>query len=234
MRNRISAVVVLFLFPLIAFSQETSADAATQSTIAASLRKEFPDISPQYIQAVADTPREPFIPESFRSLAGTNLDIPVLQDAIIPSPGLTVKMLHESGVWPGTSVLIIGKACGYLGAAAALLTEKVTVVELSGELYRQYVSTYNELKISTVALVDTLAGAAETGFMFDVVIVHGATPVLPPEISSFLRPSGVLLLPITGESGYQNLLKIQYGNGLTVRSIGESFFPLVQELYQPD
>ncbi len=221
---------LLFLpFPLPA---QTAAEEDTAAAdISAVLKERFPGISLLYIQAVAETPRKPFIPDSFLSLAGTDMDIPVLRDAILPSPGLTLQILSESGVRPGASVLIAGKAGGYLGAAAAALTENVTVVEFSQELFLKYPEIYRDMGIETITLVNSLAGAAESGFMYDIVILHGGTPVLPPEISSFLRPSGVLIVPISGRSGYQNLLKIQYGNGLTVRSIGESFFPLVGELF---
>lgn len=232
MRKQYYAAALFFLLPLFLPAQAGPGEDPGENTVIEKLQADFPDISPLYIRAVGETPRKPFIPEPFLSLAGTDLDIPVLRDAVIPSPALAVRLLYEGGVRAGGSVLIIGKAGGYLGAAASLLSENVTVVELSDELYRKYPAIYQELEINTVNLVPSLAGAAESGFMFDTVIVHGATPFLPPEISSFLRPSGILLLPITGESGYQNLLKIQYGNGLTVRSLGETFFPLVRELYR--
>jgi protein-L-isoaspartate O-methyltransferase len=233
MKNSAAAVMLFFLLvlPFILPAQTAAEEDTTAADLSAVLKERFPDISLLYIQAVAETPRKPFIPDSFLSLAGTDMDIPVLRDAILPAPGLTLQIMSESGVRPGASVLIAGKAGGYLGAAAAALTEKVTVVEFSEELFLKYPGIFGELGIDTITLVNSLAGAAESGFMYDIVILHGGTPVLPPEISSFLRPSGVLIVPISGRSGYQNLLKIQYGNGLTVRSIGESFFPLVGELF---
>lgn len=224
-------VIITALFPLTLGAQTLGEEKDRRDELKKILEGALPEARPLQVQAVVDIPRSFFIPEAFLSLAEANLDIPVLSDAILPSPLLVLRLLYESGIRPGASVLIIGKGTGYLAAAAAEISSNVTAVEFSPELYGSYPDTFAELDSNPVNLVNSLAGAAESGFMFDIVIIHGATPVLTPEISSFLRPSGVLIVPITGKSGYQNLIKIQYGNGLTVSTLGESFFPIVEELY---
>lgn len=228
-------LVPLFLHPRGATGQSLTiiGESASQTELRDLFEEKLPDASPIYVQTIIDTPREDFIPEHFRPLAQANIDVPVAHDAIVPSPLLALTILYETGIRPGLSVLIIGKGTGYLGALAASITENVTILEFSRELLISYTEIFTDLHIDNATLVNTYAGAAEAGFMYDVVIVHGGTPSLLPEISSFLRPSGILVVPLAGESGYQNLLKIQYGNGLRISSMGESFFPLVEELYRP-
>ncbi len=223
---------LFFILPSCLFPQSPPKDTLGKDALKKILEKAMPEASPFYIQTVVSTPRIQFIPEPFFLLADENIDVPVSNDAITPSPLLALRILNETGIRPGVSVLIVGKATGYLGAIAASISEKVTMLEFSKDLVSRYPDIFNELGIEPVRIVNSFAGAAEAGFMYDIVIVHGGTPALKPEISSFLRPSGVLIIPITGDSGYQNLLKIQYGNGLTVTSLDETFFPIVRELYQ--
>jgi protein-L-isoaspartate(D-aspartate) O-methyltransferase len=231
-RTRLCNTLIFWLLILSApglFAQ-TEKDQAAGGDLSARLQEEFPGISPVYLRAVVDTPRSPFLADNFKSLAHSDLDLPAADNSIIPSPFLVLKIIEAANIKPGSSVLIAGKGTGYLGAAAAWITDKVTLVEFSPILHDSYGEIFRSLLMQDISVTDSIAAAAESGRMFDTVIVHGAVFSLNREISSFLRPSGTLIVPISGNSGYQNLLQIRYGNGLTISSIGESFFPHVGEL----
>jgi len=227
-------LIVLILFfsqiPFVLNAQLLNESKDNKEKLKELLSEHEPAISPEYIQAVVDTPRSPFLSESFKSLASSNLDLPVFSDAITPSPVLTAVILEAAEIKRNSSILVVGKATGYLGAAAAGITDKVTLAEFSDELYQLYPDIFTSLNITSITVENSIAAASRSGFMFDVVIVHGSTFSLSKRISSLLRPTGVLILPISGKSGFQNLLKIQYGSGLAITSIGESFFPLLSEL----
>lgn len=230
----ISAALFFGPHPLI-FSQSDQPDREQEldhdpAIIREILQKTTPDAPLRFIAAVADTPRAPFVPEPFFDLIYSDIDIPVQNDSILPSPSLILRILSNADISPNSSVLIIGKGTGYIAAAAARIADEVTAVEFSSQLLERYTEYFGKTQSGPLSFFSTIENALQSRLMFDSVIVHGATFVLQAEITSLLRPSGTLVVPLTGDSGYQTLLAVQYGNGLTIRSIGESFFPVLSEL----
>jgi SAM-dependent methyltransferase len=96
------------------------------------------------VTAMANLPREPFVPAASRNLAYRDTAIPLGGGRYLNTPMATARLLTEAEILPDDRVLLIGAATGYAAAILARLGARVTAVE--------------EVPALAAAARDTLAG----------------------------------------------------------------------------
>lgn len=88
------------------------------------------------MQALADVPREAFIPDDSRHKADDNRPFPIGQRQTISQPYIVALMTELLNLKPDDRVLEIGTGCGYQNAVLAALTSDIFSVEYLEDLHR--------------------------------------------------------------------------------------------------
>jgi protein-L-isoaspartate(D-aspartate) O-methyltransferase len=160
--------------------------------------------------------RENFVPVAHKALAFVDTEIPLAGGESMLFPKVEARLLQDVTVKKHESVLEIGTGSGYMAALLAHRARHVTTVEISPELktLAEQNLAANGVTNVTVELGDGAQGWAK-GAPFDVIVVSGSLPELPPVLLQQLKVGGRLaviigqapamkaqLITRTGEAGY--------------------------------
>ena len=150
------------------------------------------------IDAMLALPREAFVPENQRALAYLDLDLDVSEDGatkrFLIKPVVTAKMLQAAEVKDTDSVLVVGCASGYAAALVAKLAERVTATESEPSLAAKAKDVLAAVGLGNVTV--RVAAAAEgdsADAPYDVIVLNGATEIVPEELYRQLREGGRLI-----------------------------------------
>ena len=88
------------------------------------------------MQALADVPREAFVPDGSRRKAYDNRPLPIGQRQTISQPYIVTLVTDLLDLKPNGRVLEIGTGCGYQTAVLAALTSEIFSVEYLEDLHR--------------------------------------------------------------------------------------------------
>lgn len=143
--------------------------------------------------------REEFVPEAYRELAFSDLEIPIGEGERMMAPKLEARLLQELAVKPSDKVLEVGTGSGYLTALLAHRAAHVHSIEINPTL-----RAFGEanLRRAGVRNITIEAGDAARGWPkhapYDVIALTGSTPLLPESLAGQLKPRG-RLFAVVGE-----------------------------------
>jgi protein-L-isoaspartate(D-aspartate) O-methyltransferase len=150
------------------------------------------------IDAMLAVPREAFVPDNARALAYLDLDLDVSEAGaakrFLIKPVVIAKMLQAAEIEESDSVLVVGCASGYIAAVVAKLGGRVTATESDGSLAAKARDVLAKLGFGNVT-VRTAAAAEgdETNAPYDVIVLAGATEIIPDRLYRQLRDGGRLV-----------------------------------------
>ncbi|WP_374363029.1 protein-L-isoaspartate O-methyltransferase [Pseudoduganella danionis] len=160
--------------------------------------------------------RENFVPEAHKALAFADVELPLPGGAYMLAPKIEARLLQDLNLKKHESVLEIGAGSGYMAALLAHKARHVTTVEVSPELKALAEKNLADNGVTNVTV--ELGNAAQgwsSGAPFDVIVVSGSLPELPPALLQQLSIGGRLVVIIgaspamkaqlitrTGEAGY--------------------------------
>jgi protein-L-isoaspartate(D-aspartate) O-methyltransferase len=158
------------------------------------------DVTDQRIlDAMLAVPREDFVPEDKRALAYLDLDLNVAAQGAVKrfliKPQLTARMLQAADMGPTDNVLVVGDATGYTAALVARLAARVTAIESDSALTAKGKQILTQLGLGaniTLNVAEAAYGAPD-GAPYDVIILNGATEVVPEKLYSQLKDGGRLV-----------------------------------------
>ena len=150
------------------------------------------------LDVMKNIPRERFVPESCRSLAFADTNIPLGHDQVMMPPKLEGRLLQALAIKPDDTVLEIGTGSGYLTACLASLGKQVTSIDIMPEFTAAAGEKLEALNIRNVSLetADAAAGI-ESETRYDVIAVTGSLPSLQQQFQRNLEIGGRLFI-ITG------------------------------------
>ncbi len=140
--------------------------------------------------------REEFVPPAWRGLAFADVELPLVVDGAdtgetMLTPKVEARLLQELGIQGHEHVLEIGTGSGYLAALAAHRAQAVLSVEIDPRL--QAFGAAN-LARAGVRNAHVVGGDGAQGWPasapYDVIIVGGSLPVLPPGLLAQLKVGG--------------------------------------------
>lgn len=182
------------------------------------------------LTAIANIPRELFLPDALRHKAYQNTALPIGQGQTISQPYIVAKMtelLLESSNEP-LSVLEIGTGSGYQTAVLAQLFQQVYSVERIKTLQFQAKRRMNQLDLHNVKMKhgDGWQGWSSKG-PYDAIIVTAAASEIPEKLYQQLNDGGRLIVPV-GEANQQLHCIIRSGDEFESKIIeAVRFVPLV-------
>ena len=122
------------------------------------------------IDAMLAVPREAFVPDGKRALAYLDLDLEVgaagSAGRFLIKPAVLAKMLQAAEIRETDHVLVVGCASGYTAAVIAKFAGKVTNAAADGD---------------------------PANAPFDVIVLNGATEIVPEKLYGQLRDGGRLV-----------------------------------------
>ncbi|MBY0557502.1 MAG: protein-L-isoaspartate O-methyltransferase [Burkholderiaceae bacterium] len=160
--------------------------------------------------------RENFVPAAHKALAFADAEIPLPGGNCMLAPKIEARLLQDLKLKKHENVLEIGAGSGYMAALLAHKGRHVTTVEVSPELKALAEKNLADNGVTnvTVELGDGAQGWS-SGAPFDVIVVSGSLPELPPALLQQLSIGGRLVVIIgqspamkaqlitrTGEAGY--------------------------------
>jgi len=150
------------------------------------------------LDAMLALPREEFVPASKRALAYLDLDLDVAEGGSVPrcliKPMLMAKLLQAAEIRAGDHVLIVGCATGYAAAVAARLAGKVTATEADEALAAKGRDALSRVGFAEVTIKVAEAAAGDPADApYDVILLNGATEIVPQTLCGQLRDGGRLV-----------------------------------------
>ena len=181
--------------------------------------------------------REEFVPPAYRSLAFSDLEIPLGANPgeCMWAPKVEARVVQELAPRKTDRVLEIGTGSGYLAALLAHRALHVHSVEINPALSAKAKVTLDRYGIANVTLEqgDGARGWAKHA-PYDVIVLTGSTPMLPGEFLLQLKPGG-RLFAIVGESPVMSariITSADEGAGAAV-DIFETDFPPLRNALAP-
>ena len=147
--------------------------------------------------------REDFVPAAHRLSAFTDIEVPLktvggpgAERCAMWTPKLEARVLQELSPRAHDTALEIGAGSGYFAALLAHRCRHVTTVEIVPGLK---VFAEKNLRAAAIANVRVALGDGAYGFgpeKYDVIVLSGSSPVLPPALIDQLKPGGRLFAVI--------------------------------------
>ena len=144
--------------------------------------------------------REDFIPDEYRALALSDINIPLLHGQVTMAPKVEARLLQGLNIQKHEKVLEIGTGCGYLTALLACRGESVLSVDIFSEFTQLAQPKLTSYGLANVRLAtgDAINGWDEAA-PYDVIVVTGSVPVLSDVYHRQLNINGRLFV-IVGTS----------------------------------
>lgn len=176
--------------------------------------------------ALQDVARERFVPPQARELAYLDFDLPVAPGRFLMKPRVLAKMLQAATLAATDRVLDVGCATGYSAALLARLAAQVTALEENPELARaarEMLGAENNVELVSGRLVDGWTAAAP----YDVILLEGATEIVPESLLRQLSNGGRLLCVLGGDPAAKVILYLRSGDDIGGRPIFDASIPIL-------
>lgn len=182
------------------------------------------------LRAIADTPRERFVPSDYRDLAFADTEIPIGHGQQMLAPKMEGRILQALQIERVDEVLEIGTGTGYLTACLARLGQQVASVDIVPDFVTSARARLGELELANVEIeaADALAMDVPAG-RFDAIAVTGSVPELDVRFIQMLRPGGRLFVVVGRAPAMEARLITRHADGAwTTESLFETVLtPLI-------
>jgi protein-L-isoaspartate(D-aspartate) O-methyltransferase len=189
------------------------------------------------LEAMAEVPRERFVPKSERRRAYNDSALPIGRGQTISQPWIVAAICQALALEGHERVLEIGTGSGYSACVLARLTREVVTIERIGELARGAEELLAELGASNVTVIvgDGTRGDPDRA-PYDGIAVHATAPNAPPSLIDQLAVGGRLVVPIASDGADMLTVFVrareevdpESGEGLERHNLGACrFVPLI-------
>ena len=137
--------------------------------------------------------REEFVPAAYKTLAFADVEIPIGCGQAMLKPVIEGKILQALQVKRSDTVLEVGAGSGYFAALLAACSDWVRTIDIEPELVKLAVGNLARYGVENVIVED---GDAAAGWRcrapYDVIVMSGGLPMLPPALLAQLKVGGRL------------------------------------------
>jgi protein-L-isoaspartate(D-aspartate) O-methyltransferase len=150
------------------------------------------------IDAMLEVPREAFVPQNQRAMAYLDLDLDVSEHGsakrFLIKPAVTARMLQAVEVKDTDKILVVGCATGYTAALVAKFAAQVTATEGDSALAAKARAVLAALGLARVTVRPAAAAEGDPADApYDVIVLNGATEILPEGLFRQLKDGGRLV-----------------------------------------
>jgi protein-L-isoaspartate(D-aspartate) O-methyltransferase len=171
---------------------------------------------PLVLEAMAQIPREEFVPPDSRFIAYFDEPIDIGFRQTISQPYMTALMAELLELTGSETVLEVGTGSGYAAAVLGAVAQRVVTIELIPRLAA--IARDNLARTGRGQNVVVVSGDGSLGYTplapYDAISVAAGAPDVPRALLEQLNDPGRLVIPV-GERKDQELRLIQKQNGQT-------------------
>jgi protein-L-isoaspartate(D-aspartate) O-methyltransferase len=160
------------------------------------------------LQTMGSVPREIFVPESLKSLAYADIEVPLGNHEAMMFPRVEGRMLQELEINIDDNCLEIGTGSGYVTACMANMSNHVHSIDIYEEFLLSAEKNLAEVNVANVELEQKDAFSDwEAGRKYDVIAITGSIPEYLPMFENLLEPEGRLFV-VVGSKQVAHAMKI--------------------------
>ena len=181
------------------------------------------------LRAMAEVPREAFVPEAERRRAYADSALPIGEGQTISQPWIVAAICQSMALRGEERVLEVGTGSGYSAAVLARLVAEVISIERQPDLALMATERLAELGFGNVEVIvgDGTRGCPERA-PFEAIAVHATAPAPPETLLSELGPGGRLVAPISADRADLLTVFMREETGFRAAVIGPArFVPLI-------
>ncbi len=145
------------------------------------------------IAAMRTLPREAFAP--IPALAYSDAELDLGQGRFMPSPMVTARLAQLVLSFEPAHILVVGAGPGYLAAVLASCGPHVVALEEERRLDKGALGAHAP---KAERVTGPLAAGWPAGGPYDVILIEGAVPSIPPAFAAQLIPGGRVVAMIGG------------------------------------
>jgi protein-L-isoaspartate(D-aspartate) O-methyltransferase len=179
-------------------------------------------------QAMAEVPREAFLPEALADVAYVDEDLPIAPGRYLMEPMVFARLLQAAAIEPDDVVLDLGCGTGYSTAVLARLAATVVAVEPDPDLREWAIQAMARVGADNTAIVDgDLRTGAPSHGPYNAIILNGAAEKIPDELRNQLADGGRLVaVQVQNRIGKAMVIE-RYGDIFGTRDLFDAATPLL-------
>ena len=175
-------------------------------------------IDQRVLDAIANSPREDYVPTPYRTLAFVDMNIPLGHEQVMMQPNLEARLLQALTIDADDKILEVGTGSGYVTSLLARLGRHVTSVDIFPDFVTQAEQKLAAHGVRNVTLeVGDAARGWARGAPYDVIFITGSLPLPPDDFRAQLAPGG-RLIAIVGKAPAMEARLIERLDGPNFRS----------------
>jgi protein-L-isoaspartate(D-aspartate) O-methyltransferase len=186
---------------------------------------------PRILEAMAEVPREAFVPERLRGIAYVDEDIQLGDGRFLMEPMVFARLVQAAGILASDVVLEIGAGCGYGTAVLARLASTVVALESIPGMIATASNVLNAQGVDNAIVVegDLVAGHPAQA-PYDAIVFSGAIAQPPTAILPQIAEGGRMVAVVREESGQgRAMLWTRRAGVIGVRALFDANTPLLPE-----
>ena len=201
-----------------------------------SLRRDIRD--ERVLAAVAEVPRESFVPPEVRHMAYKDMPLPIGESQTISQPYIVALMISLLDLRGSEKVMEVGTGSGYQAALLARMVPQGSVLSLEripslATEAAQRVQAVGCRNVD-VKVAGTTLGCPEES-PFDAIVVAAASPRMPRALLDQMRIGGRMIIPVGTLKEQELSLVLRTSEGHSIRMMGPCrFVPLLGEDAWPE
>ena len=190
------------------------------------------------IDAMLAVPREAFVPQSQRALAYIDLDLDVSEGGsakrFLIKPAVLAKMMQAAEIKDTDEVLVVGCASGYPAAVVAKLARRVVATECDSALAAKAKDAFAELGLGNVMVQAAAAANGDSANApYDVIILNGATEIVPEGLYQQLKEGGRLVAVLAMTRPQRAMIVTRSHGDFGNRVLFDAAIPVLPGLERP-
>jgi protein-L-isoaspartate(D-aspartate) O-methyltransferase len=180
--------------------------------------------NPELIAAMLAVPREAFVPQALAALAYADCDITLGPGRVLLKPMVLAKLIQAAQVGAGDRVLDVGCGTGYSSAVLSRIAGPVVALEEDAVLARR---AQDVLASAVEVVTGPLTAGWPAATPYDLILLNGATEIVPDALGRQLKPSGRLACIFGRAPAAKGMIYRLVEGQLVGRSIFDAAAPVV-------
>ncbi|NNM71948.1 protein-L-isoaspartate O-methyltransferase family protein [Enterovirga aerilata] len=185
------------------------------------------------LAAMAEIPRERFVPESQAAFAYLDRNVNVAEGGAEPrwmlQPMVLARMVQELEIEPGARALDVATGHGYAAALLSTLGAEVVALESDEALAAAARSALAGAGRPAEVVVGPLAKGHPPRAPYDVILVNGAVEERPDALLAQLKEGGRLACLVREGAAGHAMLYVRAGSGFGLRRLFDASAPVLRE-----